>query len=237
MSKIIANKFVQGVSIPRSGHHLLERLLHEYYFNFKYCEYYSHCIGSKCEILDLNLIKNHDFLDSLNIDDNIQYIFQYRHPLECWVSSVFLEIVNDHSSYIKNNNLSKDTHILNISSRIKNKYKNIALEKKIPYSGINFIFYWKRMMFKWCVPNYKNVFSINYDSLISNPLLMLKSINMLFSDYNFDSNFYITESVKKRDSITELLQLGVINKSEIYYLESFLKNEYKEFQLKPYLEL
>ena len=84
------------VSFPRSGQHLLERLLkdtYEYYdWEFSYCEFYECCRSAPCSKGSL-FTKNHDFGVNLPIEDEYRYLVLYRHDklrqLEAWFRSEF----------------------------------------------------------------------------------------------------------------------------------------------------
>jgi hypothetical protein len=84
---------VQGVSFPRSGHHLLVSFLHRYFgCRFVYCEYYLHCRQLPCVNPANNLQKNHDFGLKLPTDGAGDYLLQYRHPLYAVTSNYFLHL-------------------------------------------------------------------------------------------------------------------------------------------------
>ena len=79
------------ISFPRSGQHLMERLLkdvYQYYgLGFSYCEFYSCCRKAPCSKGSL-FTKNHDFGINLPIVDRYRYLVLYRRDklrqLEAW---------------------------------------------------------------------------------------------------------------------------------------------------------
>ena len=73
---------VQGVSFPRSGHHILVDVLSSYFGStFQYCGFYLLCEQRPCAGRVNHLQKNHDHELTLPIDADHDYLIQYRHPL------------------------------------------------------------------------------------------------------------------------------------------------------------
>lgn len=75
--------YVIGVSWPRSGHHLLARLLRLYYgATFTYCGFYGQagcCSQAPCARAgDIRYSKNHDFDGTLPQDGSRRYLIQTR---------------------------------------------------------------------------------------------------------------------------------------------------------------
>ncbi len=88
-----------GVSYPRSGHHLLVRVLEEYFSSdFKYCEYYKPddcCRNVPCSRpSSISLSKNHDYKDSVPLIGNQRYLIQYRSFLPALISNYELKCRN-----------------------------------------------------------------------------------------------------------------------------------------------
>jgi hypothetical protein len=78
---------MQGVSVPRSGHHMLVNLLQSYFGStFQYCGYYDLCEQRPCADEVTHLQKNHDHSLDLPADEDRDYLIQYRHPLHTIVS-------------------------------------------------------------------------------------------------------------------------------------------------------
>ena len=76
-------KHFTGVSFPRSGHHLLVRVLNKYFGpKFVYCEYYNPadcCRAVPCEFADrVTFSKNHDYESCVPILTHQRYLIQYR---------------------------------------------------------------------------------------------------------------------------------------------------------------
>jgi hypothetical protein len=73
---------VQGVSFPRSGHHMQVDLLEDYFGpSFQYCEFYEVCHQRPCPATVNHLQKSHDDGLDLRVDEDLDYLIQYRHPL------------------------------------------------------------------------------------------------------------------------------------------------------------
>lgn len=90
-------RYVVGVSWPRSGHHLVVNVLHEYFENeFAYCEFYTPsdcCKSAPCARREyIKLSKNHDFLLKMPIVVDYPHFIQYRSFLPSVVSAFELFI-------------------------------------------------------------------------------------------------------------------------------------------------
>jgi hypothetical protein len=76
---------VQGVSFPRSGHHLLVKCVKQYFG--KRLGYCGNVFRGQDFLSDgITLQKNHDFDLILPISSDARYLIQYRHPLEAIAS-------------------------------------------------------------------------------------------------------------------------------------------------------
>ena len=74
-------RYVAGVSWPRSGHHLLQRLLMDYFEGFGYCNFYDApgCCGQlPCARPDIHFTKSHDPESSVAPVAGVPYLVQYR---------------------------------------------------------------------------------------------------------------------------------------------------------------
>lgn len=86
-----------GVSWPRSGHHMLVRLLQLYFGNsFGYCQFYGTdqtcCKTAPCTRHDIHLSKSHDFDLDLPQRSDRRYLIQYRDFLPSAVSNFELHV-------------------------------------------------------------------------------------------------------------------------------------------------
>jgi hypothetical protein len=85
---------ISCASVPRSGHHMLQQLLKQYFGErHHYCQFYdgplkrADCCGTyPCTNMDVNYQKNHDLALKSAKPENSWYIVQYRHPIKAAVS-------------------------------------------------------------------------------------------------------------------------------------------------------
>lgn len=87
----MAIRYVAGISWPRSGHHLMERLLRSYFGpDFVYCDFYPEardcCRVFPCNRPNVHFSKNHDFGSSAVPKPGIPYLIQYRGVMAAAVS-------------------------------------------------------------------------------------------------------------------------------------------------------
>jgi len=89
-------RYVQCVSFPRSGHHLLVRTLGRFFGrkrgSFRYCSFYNCCRTVPCINPDTCFAKNHDHHGKLSIVQDRLYVVQIRHPLPATVSNYPLHL-------------------------------------------------------------------------------------------------------------------------------------------------
>lgn len=91
-------RYVAGVSWPRSGHHLLVRLMKGYFGErFNYCEFYTEhldcCREFPCtRSQNISFSKNHDFNLDISTKESVPYIVQYREFYNSVVSEFELHI-------------------------------------------------------------------------------------------------------------------------------------------------
>ena len=161
--------YVQNISFPRSGHHLLVNCLRAICPDtIHYCEYYTHCHRVPCVEPKTNYQKNHDLALTLQPSDNDYYLVQYRTPLE--------SIVSWYIHYRKRMGMLRGlVRERNTRERWEN-YVNQKLE------------YWKNFIDKWVIRSPpKNVLYIAYPDLINNPVAALKHASgFVFKDYSVE---------------------------------------------------
>ncbi len=148
------------ITYPRSGHHMLMRLLKNYFGNkMKYCEVYEHCKQFPCVDSHTNIMKNHDFDLSLPFRDDIEYFIQIRHPyysIQSWYE-------------LHSNEYGQDT-----------KWESFFKEK------LNF---WDKFTDKWLIntERYTNR-AINYNNLIDRPFQTLSHIINIITNNILDAD-------------------------------------------------
>jgi hypothetical protein len=197
-------KRVISLSIPRSGHHLLVRLVHSYFEHgkFLYCEAYTdpECCGRfPCDAVsqrakstfgrdsDLRLFmqKSHDLKFEVPVNTTAQYIVQLREPAQAAIALLRWEM----------------TH----GSR-----ENFSLGE-IPGKAFDFFCYYIRFYHKWCVPaivgsRERDIHLIHYESLVhsredtrNGMLRLLDFLNLPIDDFRLE---YSLENSLNRDSHT-----------------------------------
>lgn len=179
--------YLIGTSIPRSGHHFLERLLKSTLKNrLHYCETYKdadccHSVPCSVEGFDVLYQKSHDFEMTLPIlngysDRPVYYIIQYREPIPSVLSDREL-FCNAHPEFAGD----------------KKNYM-IFLADKLIYS--------KRFYEKWILSNKDNFFKLNYSFLSEKPA---EAVSKLLSFIKIEHDFKeilsaVIEVVDKGDS-------------------------------------
>jgi hypothetical protein len=156
-----STNYIQIISIPRSGQHLLERLLkkvHEYYnIPFSYCEFYSCCQAIPCK-KGARYLKNHDF--SLTVKKTLQtkFIVLYRKNAISQMESIF--------RFNKSNNVNYE------SKKDFNEFIEYYRDTISYYYGF---------ILKWVENHKDNVLLIEYENFCENPAEILYKI-LKFSD-------------------------------------------------------
>ena len=94
-------RYVAGVSWPRSGHHLVQRLLHEYFGpDFVHCEFYDPkldcCRVFPCTRSRVHFSKTHDRDLSGSMSAGVPYLVQYRSAAAAAVSDFELHLRDGH---------------------------------------------------------------------------------------------------------------------------------------------
>ena len=209
------NKNINFVTIPRSGHHLVIRILQKYFNNeLDYCEFYTCCCTTPCSLFK-NIQKNHDFNLKLQYKVFNLYVIQYRNFLESAIS--------DFNLRIKNNNFKNDLEFVNILKKTEGYIDNIECTKEswdrhlIWYSK-----YYVKFYKKWIL-NSSPYIKIDYKNLINNPKTVLKKLIIyLFPDKKINEN--------KLDEIISDEKISAKNKIENFIF--FNKNEFKKIEEK-----
>lgn len=97
---MVGKRYVAGVSWPRSGHHLMERLVQNYFGeSFRYCFFYRDdpacCHTFPCTQAGVNFTKYHDFELSGRIVEGVPYLVQYRALTPATISDFELYLRDD----------------------------------------------------------------------------------------------------------------------------------------------
>ena len=192
------------VSFPRSGQHLLERLLkhiHNYYNKeFSYCEYYTCCQKIPCNKNSL-FQKNHDFNLNLKLNINEKFIIIYRKNKIYQLESLFR--LNKFRKNVFNSNINyKDKETFNNLIRfIKNNSK-----------------YYDNFVDKYIKSNkYQQALIIEYDDFLSQYKNYIKKI-ILFLNLKNDKNIDLDIDLDIENIINTFEKIEYKNKldNEIY---------------------
>lgn len=141
------------VSFPRSGQHLVEKILEfcckEHNIEFTYCEFYNCCNSIPCKQNKM-IGKNHDFDLTMELENDYKYISLYR-------KDVILQLEAYYRYWIKCNNYEYDYNsLLNF---IKDNER-----------------YYKKFTKKWIKNKNKNILKLEYYEILNNPIKSSKKI-------------------------------------------------------------
>jgi hypothetical protein len=141
------------VSFPRSGQHLVEKILKyccdEHNIEFKYCEFYGCCNSIPC-VNGNEISKNHDFSLDLEINKNYKYLSLYR-------KDIIIQLEAYYRYWIKYNGE-------------KYEYKDLLsfIRDKTPY--------YNEFVNKWINNKNKNILKVEYYEILDNPEKISKKI-------------------------------------------------------------
>lgn len=156
------------VSFPRSGQHLVEKILKfickEHNVEFTYCEFYGCCNSIPC-IKGKEISKNHDFNLDLEINSNIKYVSLYR-------EDIVIQLEAYYRFWIGQN-------------KLKYKYKDLLEFIK------NKVTYYNDFKNKWINNKNKNILKVEYYEIINNPEKVSKKIfKHLFPDVKIKNKVF-----------------------------------------------
>lgn len=141
------------VSFPRSGQHLVEKILKfcykEHNVEFTYCEFYNCCNSLPCE-KGKEISKNHDFNLDLEMNSDIKYVCLYREDIILQLEAYYRFCTG--------------------RDKLKYKYKDLLDFIK------NNTNYYNDFKNKWTNNKSKNIIKVEYYELLKNPEKMSKKI-------------------------------------------------------------
>jgi len=141
------------VSFPRSGQHLVEKILEfcckEHDIDFTYCEFYTCCESLPCKE-DKQISKNHDFNLELEIKNNNKYVSLYR-------KDIIIQLEAYYRYWIKYNGT-------------KYKYEDLLSFVKDKTQ------YYNEFVNKWINNKNKNILKVEYYEILDNPEKISKKI-------------------------------------------------------------
>lgn len=151
------------ICYPRSGHHLLTNILHEYFdVSFVYCEQYKEGHKRIDKDENTNYQKNHDFDLDTEIKDDRQYLIQVRNPLHSLPSRWAMEVRG---------------------ANITDTEENYRLYMKA------WSHYWAGFMAKWVLSPVDNRLVVRYEDLMLNPVeVVVNVIQFLTHEANVNEN-------------------------------------------------
>ena len=212
--------------MPRSGHHLLVRLLTGYYQNdFFYCDYYGvhnkscckkiPCINyqEKLEADSVFMQKSHDHALKDPVLDDYKYLIQYRHPIPRSISNFQL--------YIKKDSENRNT---------KEGFKKFLHIEHNYYIG----FYEK-----WLRDAKNNILLLKYEDLSTSSLESIQKVVKFINDNeSFDSNKWSNaqKELEYRSKKKDKYQQNDISEFRFYDKDLLKEFEDKIFYHCPNLE-
>ena len=177
--------YIQSVSMPRSGHHFLIKLLREYYndkdrgiHRMSYCEFYNCCSTRPCRLwdteenpcVDVLIQKSHDeylrradkhYEAPVKVSNTGKHIIQFRNPIHSTISDFRLELERLHAGG------EKETDEITRSCDLtpENRWVHYA-ERQLDYRT--------RFLKKWVLENpfldSEDYYLLNYETLLTKPL-------------------------------------------------------------------
>lgn len=186
---------VQGISLPRSGHHLLVSCLKNYFEDeLGYCSNLFRM--DQFSEPETTFQKNHDFHLDLPIDPNLRYLIQYRHPLESLVSWYKWEV--DHGIRAEMNYglrpfINRRVPIWNLYTRRNTLTRwNTFLEARIPF--------WINFISKWIIDiDHPSVCYVDYSDFIRDPFNTLSRVIVFFKPEDSVDKVRLLEIISKQD--------------------------------------
>ena len=162
---------VQGVSIPRSGHHLLARLLSAYLGPELYCDYYDCCQKTPCA-KGKYFQKHHDLLLLLRDNTAKYHLIQFRKNPQAQFEAYFRFFKN---LYAQGDRTFDVQNTFPYFINYYNKYFTVSNDPerlKIAYDQFvkDHLYYYRRFVQKW-IYNLKSegVLLLAYEDLVAKP--------------------------------------------------------------------
>ena len=156
------------VSFPRSGQHLVEKMLKfickEHDVEFTYCEFYTCCNSLPCK-KGKEFSKNHDFDLNLEVNNDIKYVCLYREDIILQLEAYYRFSIGQ--------------------TKIKYKYKDLLKFIKDKST------YYNDFKSKWINNKSKNILKVEYYEILENPEKISKKIfKHFFSDIKIKNNVF-----------------------------------------------
>lgn len=193
------------ISFPRSGQHLLERLLNFIYLyynkNYSYCEFYNCCKTLPCKKKCI-FQKNHDFHLTLGMPSDNKFIVLYRR-----------DKIRQLEAYFRFNYLNSDKHVkINYeNSKLFNELIQFIKQRSKYYDE----FIQKYVTSKW----YTNSLIIEYGDFMNEPKKYIKNLieylNLKDNDINLDEDvdyiFNNFEKIEYKNSLSDSIYNKIVS--------------------------
>jgi Methyltransferase domain len=205
---------IQTVSFPRSGHHLLARLLGAYFKNPIYCDYYGCCQSIPCS-KGYPLRKNHDMEGTLGNDAEKMYVVQLRRSPQAQLNAYFRFFQNLYAEGPR----EFDVQIhFNYFTDYYKKYFSVFLEQPQNSNAhqetyhrfiVDHLEYYRSFLNKWLLSNSNtNSYLLFYEDLVNQPLFHISNvIRLLNGDGEVDEillkHIISEESVAMKNDLTK----------------------------------
>lgn len=196
------------VSFPRSGQHLVEKILkfccEEHNVEFTYCEFYSCCSSLPCKE-GKEFSKNHDFI----LDESSNLINDYRKEV----------VIDNNTKFLT---LYRKDIILQLESYYRYNLK--VINKKYNYDDLLLFIknkkdYYNNFLNKWVNNENNNILKVDYYEILENPEKISKKIfKHFFTDVKIKNKVFKKLTSIKLETYTPGLEgisyhkISLINK-------------------------
>lgn len=223
---------LQGVSLPRSGHHLLERILRKYFQTDRiYCDYYYCCQSVPCR-KKKPFSKHHDLNLNLPVEEDVTYIVQFRMDPQSQFEAYFRFFEKQY----RNGNVTFDVEKnFPYFQGFYNKYfeaYHLSLDEETRLSAYHqfvndHLSYYLSFFQKWIHPHF---FLVPYELFINSPQkYVVEIIHRLYPNHRINYP-HLSQVIQSMN-----IQLKHSLRNSAYYNENFLE-KYQLSSVNSYLQ-
>ena len=216
---------IQTVSFPRSGHHLLARLLGSYFKKPIYCDYYGCCRSIPCARGN-PLRKNHDMEGTLRNDAAVKHIVQLRRSPQSQLNAYFRFFQNLYAEGPREFEVQKH---FDYFRDYYNKYFRVFLKEPKNIEAhhetynrfiVDHLEYYRSFVDKWLLSNYNaNTYLLFYEDLVNQPFSHVSKVIQLLT-----SNGDVDEILLKQVISDETVEMKNDLTNSPFYNHSFNKD-------------